>query len=57
MGGELVQILKDLISAITKQQYATPCGPTAAGPTNVAEFNLIKAKLNQILSNNNYLSR
>lgn len=57
MGGELVQLLKDLISAITKQQYATPCGPTAAGPTNVAEFNLIKAKLNQILSNNNYLSR
>ncbi len=57
MGGELVQLLKDLISAITKQQYATPCGPTSTGPTNVAEFNLIKAKLNQILSNNNYLSR
>lgn len=57
MGGELIKVLRDLIDAITKQQYATPCGPTAAGPTNVAEFNLIKAKLNQILSNNNYLSR
>lgn len=57
MGGELIKTLRDLIDAITKQQYATPCGPTAAGPTNIAEFNLIKAKLNQILSNNNYLSR
>jgi|688.fasta_scaffold208253_1 hypothetical protein len=57
MGGELVKILKDLIDAVTKQQYATPCGPTALGPTNLADFNLIKTKLNQILSNNNYLSR
>ena len=57
MGGELVKVLKDLIDAITKQQYATPCGPSALGPTNVADFNLIKTTLNKILSNNNYLSR
>jgi hypothetical protein len=57
MGGELIKVLKDLIDAITKQQYATPCGPSALGPTNIADFNLIKTTLNKILSNNNYLSR
>ena len=49
LGDQTVKTLKDLIDAITKQQYATPCGPSALGPTNLADFNLIKTKLNQYI--------
>ena len=57
LGGELVQILDELISAITMQVYATPIGPTALGPVNTAQFNSIKSKLNTILSARNFLSK
>lgn len=57
LGGELVKLLGDLITEITKQVYATPCGPTSPGPTNVAAFNAIKGKLNTLLSANNFLSK
>ncbi len=57
LGGELVQIMKELLEAINKQVYATPVGPTAAGPVNRFEFDIIKAKLNRLLSSNNYLSK
>jgi len=57
LGGELVKILQDLISAINKQIYATPVGPTPAGPVNRAEFDAIKGRLNTILSARNYLSK
>jgi len=57
LGGELVKILQDLISAINKQIYATPVGPTPAGPVNRAEFEAIKGRLNTILSARNYLSK
>ena len=57
LGGELVKILGDLIDEITKQIYATPVGPTAPGPTNVAAFVAIKGKLKTILSAKNYLSK
>jgi hypothetical protein len=57
LGGELVQILDELIMAITMQVYATPIGPTALGPVNAAQFNSIKSKLKTILSARNFLSK
>jgi len=57
LGGELVKLMGELIDEITKQVYATPVGPTATGPTNVAAFKAIKGKLNTLLSAKNYLSK
>jgi hypothetical protein len=57
LGGELVQILTEVIDAISQQIYLTPAGPSAPGPTNVAQFNAIKSKLQTILSANNFLSK
>jgi hypothetical protein len=57
LGGELVQIMGELIDAITQQVYLTPAGPSSAGPTNVAAFNAIKSKLKTILSAKNFLSK
>lgn len=57
LGGELVKIMGELIDEITKQVYATPVGPTAPGPTNVAAFKAIKGKLNTLLSAKNFLSK
>lgn len=57
MGGELVEILKELIDAINSQIYATPVGPTFPGPSNRFEFDMIKSKLNSLLSSNNFLSK
>jgi hypothetical protein len=57
LGGELVKLMGELIDAINKQIYATPVGPTQAGPVNRSEFNTIKGKLNTLLSANNYLSK
>jgi hypothetical protein len=49
-GQQLVNILSELIDAITAQTFLTPSGPTAEGPVNVATFGAIKSKLNDILS-------
>jgi hypothetical protein len=57
LGGELVKLMGELIDAINKQIYATAVGPTATGPVNSFEFQMIKAKLNTLLSANNYLSK
>ena len=57
LGGELVKIMGELIDEITKQIYATPVGPTAPGPTNIAAFKAIKGKLNTLLSAKNFLSK
>ena len=57
LGGELVKILEELIDAITKQVYLTPAGPSATGPTNVAQFSSIKSKLKTILAAKNFLSK
>ncbi len=57
LGGELVKLMGELIDEITKQVYATGCGPTSTGPDNVFAFKIIKAKLNSLLSANNYLSK
>lgn len=57
LGGDLVQILEQLIDAITQQMYLTPSGPTQTGPTNIAQFNSIKGRLKTILSARNFLSK
>ena len=49
-GQQLVDLLAELIDAITQQMYLTPAGPSAIGPTNVAQFGSIKSKLNNVLS-------
>jgi hypothetical protein len=49
-GQQLVEILSELIDAITRQIFLTPAGPSAQGPTNISEFGTIKSKLNVILS-------
>jgi hypothetical protein len=50
MGNKLVNILKDLISLITQQQYLTPSGPSAEGPVNKPQFDALASKLQTILS-------
>lgn len=55
-GQQLVEILSDLIDAITAQIFLTPSGPTASGPTNISDFGAIKGKLNNILSKLNQTS-
>jgi hypothetical protein len=57
LGGELVQIMSELIDAIGQQIYLTPAGPSSPGPTNVAAFNSIKSKLKTMLSAKNFLSK
>lgn len=49
-GTQLVNILHELIVAITNQVFLTPSGPTDIGPTNISEFQTISNKLNDILS-------
>ncbi len=57
LGGELVQIMQELIQAINAQIFATPVGPTAPGPANRASFIAIQGKLNTLLSSTNFLSK
>lgn len=55
-GTQLVNILSELIDAITAQTFLTPSGPTAEGPVNIGSFGQIKSKLNDILSKLNQTS-
>jgi len=57
LGGELIKLMGELIDAINKQIYATPVGPTFQGPSNRFEFDVIKSKLRDMLSSNNFLSK
>jgi hypothetical protein len=57
LGGELVKLMGELIDAINNQIYATPVGPSFPGPTNRVEFDMIKYKLNNLLSSTNFLSK
>jgi hypothetical protein len=49
-GQQLVDVLSELIDAITNQVFLTPSGPTKVGPENISDFGGIKSKLNNILS-------
>lgn len=53
-GETLVTLLSELIDAITKQIFATPSGPTAEGPLNVASFKKIQGQLDKIKSTKNF---
>ncbi len=55
-GQQLINILSELIDAITSQTFLTPSGPTAEGPVNIADFGNIKSRLNDILSKLNQTS-
>jgi len=57
LGGELVQILGEILDAINQQVYLSPCGPTSPGPTNASQFSSIKSKLKTLLSAKNFLSK
>ena len=53
-GETLVKLLSELIDAITQQVFATPAGPTATGPLNVATFKKIQGQLDKIKSTLNF---
>jgi len=55
-GDTLVDLLSQLIDAITQQVYLTPSGPSSTGPTNIATFNKIKNQLKTALSELNSTS-
>ena len=55
-GDTLVDLLSQLIDAITQQVYLTPSGPSGTGPTNIATFNKIKNQLKTALSELNSTS-
>lgn len=49
-GQKLVELLAELIDAITQQSFLTPSGPSKVGPENLSTFGTIKSKLNDVLS-------
>ena len=49
-GETLVELLGEMLDLIAQQIYVTPAGPSAPGPTSVAQFASLKAKLNSMLS-------
>lgn len=55
-GQQLVDILSELLDALSRQVFLTPAGPSAQGPVNISEFATIKSKLNNILSKLNQTS-
>lgn len=57
LGGELVDLMEELILAILNQQYLTNSGTSGLGPINASDFIKINNKLKNILSANNYLSK
>jgi hypothetical protein len=57
LGGELVDLMEELIVAILNQQYLTNSGTSGLGPMNANDFIQINNKLKNILSANNYLSK
>ena len=57
LGGELINLLQELIIAIGSQIYLTPSGPSKMGPENFSDFTRISNRLKDILSSTNYLSK
>ena len=49
-GETLVELLGEMLDLIAQQIYVTPAGPSAPGPTSVAQFASLKAKLGSMLS-------
>ena len=57
LAGELIELMNELIDEVCNMVFATPVGPTSAGPHNVMVFKMIKAKLSKIQSSRNFLSK
>ena len=57
LAGELIQIMNELIDELCNMVFATPVGPTSAGPHNSMVFKMIKGKLSKIQSSRNFLSK
>ncbi len=57
LAGELIELMEEMIDAITQQVFATPVGPSSAGPHNSAIFKSIKSRLAKIQSSRNFLSK
>lgn len=57
LAGELIQIMSELIDELCNMVFATPIGPTSAGPHNAMVFKMIKGKLSKIQSSRNFLSK
>jgi hypothetical protein len=53
-GQSTVDVITKLIDLILKQVYATPAGPSAAGPINRADFEQLKSELDKIKSTLNF---
>ena len=57
LGGELVEIMNELIDAIKNQIYASSCGNAVLSSPSKLPFDIIKIKLNNLLSSTNFLSK
>jgi 2C-methyl-D-erythritol 2,4-cyclodiphosphate synthase len=57
LAGELIQLMNELIDEVCNMVFATPVGPTSAGPHNAMVFKMIKGKLSKIQSSRNFLSK
>jgi hypothetical protein len=55
LGNKMINLIAQLLDAITQMQIATPSGPSAPGPINRAAFTDIGNKLKDCLSKTNYL--
>ncbi len=55
LGNKLVNLMAQLLDALTQMQIATPSGPSAPGPINKTPFTDIGNKLKDCLSKTNYL--
>lgn len=53
-GETLKGLLEELIDLINKQVFSTPSGPTKVGPNNNADFNQLKGRLSEFLSEYNF---
>jgi hypothetical protein len=49
--------MNELIDEVCNMVFATPVGPTSAGPHNAMVFKMIKGKLSKIQSSRNFLSK
>lgn len=55
LGNKMINLMAQLLDAITQMQIATPSGPSAPGPINKIPFTDIGNKLKDCLSKTNYL--
>jgi len=57
LGGDMQDIMEQLIDAILQQSYKTPSGETKVGPENAAAFSSIKASLSRLKSTKNFVGK